>query len=99
MPGFRTTHLFVHHTRRAQPVSQRNVGIVFVLGCLIRELLHAQRPAEGGHGGRWRGIVDGLKVATANGKARHGRDGRLGGDISFGWRAQFTVARKVVCFE
>jgi hypothetical protein len=48
----RATHLLVHHARRAQPVAQRDVGIVLVLGCLVREVLHAQRRAERGHGER-----------------------------------------------
>ena len=40
-----------------------------------------------------------IKGAPVKGKAKHWRDGRLGGDVSFGRRAQFTVAWKVVCFE
>lgn len=92
------THFLLHHACRTQPVAQRYIRIVFVFGCLVGELLHAQRRAEGCHGNGWRGsargdsskVRDKLEVRTGDDVG--GRE--LDGGVSFEWRGQFTD----VCF-
>lgn len=40
-----------------------------------------------------------VKARLATSEKKHWRDEASGGGVSFGWRAQFTVAWQAVCFE